>query len=49
MNDSGFELMRHALGVEVHRFGNRTRYTKPWRNHFVAGGLARCSCADRRC
>lgn len=38
MTDSGFELMRHALGVEEHRFGHSIRYTKSWRNHFVAAG-----------
>lgn len=30
---SKYELMRHALGVREHD----GRYTKPYRNHFVAG------------
>ena len=31
---SKYELMRHALGV--HQYGSR--WKKPYRNHFVAGG-----------
>lgn len=34
---SGFELMRHALGVHVDYTGGK-RWKKPYRNHFVAGG-----------
>lgn len=36
--DSGYELMRHALGV--HRYDCRgvKRFKKSYRNYFVAGG-----------
>lgn len=34
MRVSGYELMRHALGVQ--QYG--VRFKKPYRNHFVAGG-----------
>jgi hypothetical protein len=30
------EKMRHALGVQEQGYGNR--WSKPYRNHFVAGG-----------
>lgn len=33
---SKYELMRHALGV--HSYGRGGRWSKPYRNHFVAGG-----------
>lgn len=32
---SKYELMRHALGVQPYSGG---RWSKPYRNHFVAGG-----------
>lgn len=38
---SRFEMMRHALGVHAYSFHKSkggTRYKKPYRNHFVAGG-----------
>lgn len=40
MPDSRFELMRHALGVQRHLYHpskGGVRYSKPYRNHFVAG------------
>lgn len=33
------DLMRHALGVQEQGDG---RWSKPYRNHFVAGGRWRC-------
>jgi hypothetical protein len=41
MEDSGYELMRHALGVQAYcttKSKGGTRYKKPYRNYFVAGG-----------
>lgn len=35
MSESGYEMMRHALGVQEQGYGNR--WSKPYRNHFVAG------------
>lgn len=35
MKTSGHELMRHALGVQ---FFSSDRWSKPYRNYFVAGG-----------
>lgn len=38
MSSSGFEKMRHALGVHGYTHTGGTRWKKPYRNHFVAGG-----------
>jgi hypothetical protein len=37
MNASKHELMRHALGVRPYSWVGGLRWSKPYRNHFVAG------------